>query len=135
MPTEDFINLDFLHGLPSHSFVDKKNEVRVNVGRISSVPPGLTDTASKYGHVLMGIQEAGMDRDRLDSMCNLLVLNCKSLGIDLTISKSDRPFDSQWYFFGDIEGLMKAAIDEIVRPPFSTGVHENISRAMNLSRS
>lgn len=127
---EDFINLDFYHGLPSHSFVDKKNEVRINIGRPSSVPPELVDIEKKYGSVLLGIQEAGMQRDRLDQMCSLMALNCRSLGIEIKVTKSDRPFDSQWYFFGDIEGLMRAAEDEIVRPPFTRAMHEHISRAI-----
>lgn len=127
---EDFLSLDFYHGLPSHSFVDKKSEVRVNIGRPSSVPPAHQHLVEKYGGVLMGIQESGMNRQRLDQMCNLLALNCRSLGIDILVVKSDRPFDSQWYFFGDIESLLRAAHDQLVRPPFTSAVHDQISRAM-----
>jgi len=128
----DFVDLEFHHGLPSHSFVDKKSEVRVNIGRLGSMPPQYKDMQAKYGSVLLGIQESGMSRDRLDRMCNLLALNCKSLGIEVLVVKSDRPFDSQWYFFGDIEGLMKAARDELVRPPFTNAVHGQISKAMQI---
>lgn len=131
--TDDFVALDFHHGLPSHSFVDKKNEVRVNVGRPSSVPPQYRPLQEKYGSALLGIQESGMSRDRLDRMCNLLALNCKSLGIEILVTKSDRPFDSQWYFFGDVEGLLKAARDELVRPPFTTAVHDQISKALRIA--
>ena len=130
---EDFVDLDFLHGLPSHSFVDKKSGVRVNIGRVSIVPLSHKQLKDKYGDALLGIQESGMDRQRLDQMCNLLALNCRSLAIDVIVAKSDRPFDSQWYFFGDIEGLMRAAEDELVRPPFTKSVHENISRAIAIA--
>jgi hypothetical protein len=129
---ENFIDLDFYHGLPSHSFVDKKSEVRVNIGRTSTVPKSYVHYTEKYGGVLMGIQQSGMDADKLDRMCSLLGLNCRSLGIELLITKSDRPFDSQWYFFGDIEGLLKAAQDELVRPPFTRTVHEQITSAMRI---
>jgi len=132
---EDFVDLDFYHGLPSHSFVDKKSEVRVNIGTAGSVPPELHEIERKYGRVLLGIQESGMSRQRLDQMCNLLALNCKSLGIELRLSKSDRPFDSQWYFFGDIEGLLNASADQLVRPPFTTAVHDQIRRALTLASS
>lgn len=129
----DFVDLDFHHGLPSHSFVDKKSEVRVNIGRLSTVPPQYRPLQEKYGNVLLGIQESGMSRDRLDRMCNLLALNCKSLGIEIVVAKSDRPFDSQWYFFGNIEGLLKAARDELVRPPFTNAVHDQISKATRIA--
>ena len=119
---ENFIDLDFYHGLPSHSFVDKKAEVRVNIGRVSSVPHKYRHLVEKYGGILLGIQQSGMPADRLDQMCNLLALNCASL-----------PFDSQWYFFGDIEGLLKAAQDELVRPPFTKAMHDNISFAIGRS--
>ncbi len=130
--TEDFIDLDFHHGLPSHSFVDKKSEVRVNIGRPSSVPVQFRSLQEKYGGVLLGIQDCGMSRDRIDRMCNMLALNCKSLGIEVIVTKSDRPFDSQWYFFGNIEGMLKAARDELVRPPFTNEVHERISKAIQI---
>lgn len=127
---ENFIDLDFHHGLPSHSFVDRKAEVRVNIGRISTVPKDHRDLGEKYGGVLLGIQQSGIGADKLDQMCNLLALNCRSLGLELLVTKSDRPFDSQWYFFGDIEGLLKAARDELVRPPFTRALHDQISLAM-----
>ncbi len=130
---ENFIDLDFYHGLPSHSFVDKKAEVRVNIGRVSSVPHKYRHLVEKYGGILLGIQQSGMPADRLDQMCNLLALNCASLRLELLVTKSDRPFDSQWYFFGDIEGLLKAAQDELVRPPFTKAMHDNISFAIGRS--
>ena len=129
---ESFIDLDFYHGLPSHSFVDKKSEVRVNIGRVSTVPKEYTEYQEKYGGVLLGIQQSGMTADKLDQMCNLLALNCRSLGLELLVTKSDRPFDSQWYFFGNIEGLLKAARDEIVRPPFTNAVHDQITSAIGI---
>ncbi len=129
---EDFIDLDFHHGLPSHSFVDKKSEVRINVGRLSSVPPEYERYRQQYGDVLLGIQQSGMSRDRMDQMCNMLALNCRSLGIDLLVTKSDRPFDSQWYFFGNIEALLSAARDETIRPPFTSAMHDHISRAIGI---
>lgn len=129
---EDFFDIDFHHGLPSHSFVDKKSEVRVNIGKPSSVAPPYQHYIKEYGGVLLGIQSSGIARDRLDQMCNLLALNCRSLGVDILVVKSDRPFDSQWYFFGDIEGLLRAARDDLVRPPFTNAVHDQILRAMTI---
>jgi len=129
---ENFTDLDFHHGLPSHSFVDRKSEVRVNIGRVTALPKAYDAYRTKYGGVLLGIQQSGMNRDDLDRMCNLLALNCKSLGMDLLVTKSDRPFDSQWYFFGDIEGLLRAARDELVRPPFTSAVHDQISKAIGI---
>lgn len=127
---ENFTDLNFYHGLPSHSFVDRKAEVRVNLGRASPVPPQYAEYGKKYGGVLLGIQQSGMGTDRLDQMCNLLALNCRSLGLELLVTKSDRPFDRQWYFFGDIEGLLNAARDELIRPPFTRALHDQISTAI-----
>lgn len=130
MSNENFSDIDFHQGLPSHSFIDKKSGVRINIGRPSLLPPDLKTLQDRYGSVLMGIQESGMARDRLDRTCTLLALNCKSLGIEIVVSKSDRAFDSQWYILGDIEGLLRAARDELVRPPFTPALHDQISRAV-----
>ena len=129
---DTFIDLDFYHGLPSHSFVDKKMEVRINLGQSSTVPKDYLPYEQKYGNILLGIQQSGMPGDKLDQMCHLLSLNCKSLGIELLVTKSDRYFDSQWYFFGDIAGLLKMARDDLVRPPFTTAVHDHILSAINI---
>ncbi|MCB9990997.1 MAG: hypothetical protein H6867_06415 [Rhodospirillales bacterium] len=129
---DTFIDIDFYHGLPSHSFVDKKTEVRINLGRLSSVPKDYESYRNKYGDILLGIQQSGMTADKLDQMCHLLALNCKSLGIELLVTKSNRHFDSQWYFFGDIQSLLRAASDDLVRPPFTSAVHDQINQAMNI---
>lgn len=130
--TDSFVDLDFHHGLPSHSFVDKVAGVRVNIGRPSIIPPAYRNLQEKYGDVLLGLQESGIARDKMDRMCDLLALNCKSLGIDLLVTKSNRPFDSQWYYFGDIEALLKASKDELIRPPFTSAVHDQILRAIDI---
>jgi hypothetical protein len=127
---EDFTDIEFFHGLPSHSFVDKKSEVRVNLGRAATVPKAYAGMAEKYGNVLLGIQSCGMDQGRLDQMCNLLRLNATTLRIELLVTKSNRPFDSQWYYFGDIDGLLRAARDELVRPPFTSVLYDQIGSAV-----
>lgn len=129
---EDFIDIEFFHGLPSHSFVDRKAEVRINLGRAALVPRPYEPMARRYGNILMGIQSCGMDQKILDQMCNMLRLNCQTLGIELLVAKSDRAFNSQWYYFGDIYGLLKAASNETVRPPFTSAIHDQISSAMNI---
>ncbi|MBU0800179.1 MAG: hypothetical protein KKA05_04165 [Alphaproteobacteria bacterium] len=129
---EDFTDIEFHHGLPSHSFVDKKNEVRISLGRAATVPKAYAELQGRFGNILLGIQSCGMDQARLDQMCNLLRLNCETLRIDLLVTKSNRPFDSQWYYFGDIDGLLKAARSELVRPPFGTILHDQISSAINM---
>lgn len=128
---DDFTALDFDRGQPSHSFIDKKKEVRINLGRVGSLPAEYVALRQSYGPILLGIQSCGMDQDRLDQSCGLLRLNCQTLKIDLLVTKSDRPFDSQWYFFGDLEGLLDAARDELVRPPFSNAIHHQIFMAIN----
>lgn len=128
----DFVDIEFYRGMPSHSFVDKKNKVRVNVGRAASLPKNFDVMASRYNNILLGIQSCGMDQARMDQMCNLLRLNAETLRIELLVTKSTRPFDSQWYFFGDIDGLIKAARNELVRPPFAPSVYEQISSAITM---
>ncbi len=129
---EDFTDIEFYHGLPSHSFVDKKNEVRISLGRAATLPKQYDAMAQKYGNILLGIQSCGMDQHKLDQSCNLLRLNAETLKIELLVTKSTSPFNSQWYYFGDIPGLLKAAQSEILRPPFSTAMHDNISSAINM---
>lgn len=128
----DFTDIEFYHGLPSHSFVDRKADVRINLGRAALVPKAYDEMSQKYGNILLGLQSCGMDQKRMDQMCNLLSLNCETLKIDLLVTKSNRPFDSQWYYYGDIQGLLKAASGELVRPPFTPAVYDQISSAMNI---
>lgn len=129
---DDFTDIEFYHGLPSHSFVDRKAEVRINLGRAAQVPKIYDAMAAKYGNILMGLQSCGMDQKRMDQACNLLRLNCETLKIELLVTKSSRAFDSQWYYFGDIAGLLKAASSELVRPPFTSAMYDQISSAMNI---
>lgn len=129
---DQFTAIEFHNGLPSHSFVDKKNEVRINLGRAASLPKEYDAMRRTYGDTLMGLQSCGMDQNKMDQMCNLLRLNCESLRIELLVTKSDRPFDSQWYYFGDIDGLIKAARSELVRPPFGNHMHDQISSAITI---
>lgn len=130
--TDTFTNLDFHHGLPSHSFVDKKSGVRVNLGHAGSFPQELQHYIARYGGILLGLQEAGIDGGQLDRVCATLESNARALGLDILIGKSDRPFDRQWYFFGDIVGLLEAAWDERLQPPFGTILHDRISKAMSI---
>jgi hypothetical protein len=129
---EDFTDIEFHHGLPSHSFVDRKAEVRINLGRAARVPKAYDEMSQKYGNILLGLQSCGMDQRKMDQACNLLRLNCETLQVELLVTKSNRPFDSQWYYFGDIQGLLKAASSELVRPPFTSVVYDQISSAMNI---
>lgn len=131
---EDFTEIEFYRGTASHSFVDKKNDVRVNMGVAATLPVRFNALRDSYNNILMGVQSCGMDQSLLDQMCNLLRLNCESLGVELLVTKSNRPFDSQWYFYGDIEGLLHVAQRELVRTPFSPSLYHDIGRAALMSR-
>lgn len=131
---EDFNDIEFYRGTASHSFVDKKNDVRINIGQAASLPARYDSLRAAYHNILMGVQSCGMDQALLDQICNLLRLNCESLGVELLVTKSNRPFDSQWYFYGDIEGLLQAARRELVRPPFTPAFYDDIERAIFKAR-
>lgn len=131
---EDFNDIEFYRGTATHSFIDKKNDVRVNIGAAASLPARFDPIRLAYNNMLMGVQSCGMDQSLLDQMCNLLRLNCKSLGVELLVTKSNRPFDSQWYFYGDLEGLIQVAQRELVRTPFGSALYPDIDRALYMSR-
>lgn len=131
---EDFNDIEFLRGMAHHSFVDKKNEVRVNVGYAATMAPRYHALRDIGHNILIGVQSCGMDQARLDQMCDFLRLNCATLGVDLLVTKSNRPFDSQWYIYGDIAGLLRQAQRELVRPPFSPPLYNDLDRALGMMR-
>ena len=127
---EDFTDIEFLRGMPAYSFIDRKAEVRISIGPAATLPKSYDALREAGGNVLLGIQSAGMDQNRLDQLCASLRTECAALGIRLAVTKSTRPFDSQWYYFGDIDGLLRAARDELARPPFGAAAHDQIAGAI-----
>ena len=127
---EDFTDIEFLRGMPAYSFVDRKAEVRIGIGPAASLPKDYDALLARGGNILLGVQAAGMDQNRLDQMCATLRTACAALGIELAVTKSDRPFDSQWYFYGDLDGLLRAARDEQVRVPFGAALCGQIESAV-----
>lgn len=125
---EDFTDIGFHHGSPSHSFIDRKNEVRISMGR-AAVPAAHAALAEKFGHVLLSVTAAGMDVSRFDQICNMMRLNAQTARLDVLVTKGQTPFDGQWYILGDIAGLLRAAQDSMLRPPFGPALHDDIMRA------
>ncbi len=129
----NFTGLDF-KGLPDFGLMDRKAGLRIMIGHAGRIPNEYSEIENKFGGILMGIQSAGMDQDRIDMACKAMVDECDKEGIDLLITKSDRHFDSQWYFFGDLDTMLNAVLMRRVTPPFNVGMVLNIMRAIERMR-
>ena len=125
----DFYDLDFERGIAAFSFIDRKAEVRLNLGLVTKPPKAIQALCEKYHNVMIGIESAGIDQERMDQICNSMKLECTNSSVDVLIAKGNRPFASSWYVVGDIPRLLVMAENGTMKAPFTEMVHEQIWRA------
>lgn len=126
---EDFADLDFESGIAAFSFIDRKAEIRLNLGLVSKPPKHIDAIASQFNYIMIGIEGAGMLKDRLDQICNTMKTDCKNHSVNVLIAKGNRPFSSSWYILGDIERFLYLVESDMIKAPFTEVVHEQIWRA------
>ncbi len=114
-----FTDLDFDRFSPVHFFMDKKAGVKITMGHIGRIELRESDIAGRYAGLMLAIETAGMDQDRLDRISRDLERDCARERFDILLTRSKFPFDKKWYLMGDLKSVLNAAGVEKLKLPFS----------------
>lgn len=123
--------LNFNNGVVGRSIMDKKAGVQVSFGYISGLPQEYDDLLHNPQDIALSLESRGMPQDILDGNCRQLIEQCRIQQWNILITKSDLPFDSRWYWIGDLKTLFTMAKQDKVHLPISDFLYDQIMRLLN----
>jgi hypothetical protein len=119
--------LNFDTGAVSWSCLDKRAGLEITLGRISGLPARYEPLSAFHGGRALGIIARGMGQDILDGNCKRLIEVCDRERLKILITRSDLPFDSRWYWIGNLKPLFAQAKLGRIHLPISPFLYDTIT--------
>ena len=119
------VSLNFNDKIIGKSWIDKDG-LEITIGFISGLPIEIAEIAYPSGDMGISVIDKGYGQKELDIACESLIEQCAARDITILITKSDLPFDARWYLIGQLDVLLKDAMNEHIKMPFRASLADDI---------